>query len=179
MPLVALNWKVTDGITGQFTKRHLSTAAKETNRFAATYWQEKIMPLHFHGATQQRYNIEPRTELYRRVIKQIQGQGEGRFAMLQKTGVSFRFAKYFSRITATQYQGLVRINVPSYFANPKTGVFYENGKRKQIARQPKMSAELTDTISRDVKEVNDRATDFYATYFTTRAPKTTRTKHIT
>ena len=79
MTLVVLSWKVTDEITSQFTKRHLSLAAKETNRFAATYWHEQIMPRHFHGASQARYRIEPRTELYRRIIKQKQGRGAERW----------------------------------------------------------------------------------------------------
>lgn len=178
MSLIVLSWRITDGITAQFSKRHLSHAAKETNKFSAEYWHENIMPLHFHGATQARYRIEPRSELYRRVLKRIQGRGEGRYAFLQKTGKSFRFAKFFSRITATQYQGVVRINVPAYFANPKVGTVYEDGKRKQIRRQPKMRNELTDTIRRDVVEVDQRATEFYATFFTTRAPKVTRTRTI-
>lgn len=165
MPLVVLSFKIEDGVTTNLTKRQLATAARVSHRFAGEYWLEVIMPRHFHGATQARYQLEPRNDIYLRIIKPLVGRGAGKFALLQKTGASFRFAQFFSRISATQHQAVVRVNVPGYFANPRIGTVYEGGERKVVTRQPDKSRELTDSPQSDVRELDMRATEIYAAHF--------------
>lgn len=177
MPLIPLTFKITDSATTGMTKRQQGVAAKETLRDSGEYWHQEIMPLHFLPAVQRRYQLEPRSRAYLRV-KRDEGEGQGRFALLQRTGQSFRFARFFSRITATQRQAVVRINVPAYFANPRTGVVNENGRRFVIRRQPKMTAELTATIRADIRVLDERAAEQYARHYGPSAPKVTRQKTI-
>ncbi|GAB5444380.1 MAG: hypothetical protein Fues2KO_47290 [Fuerstiella sp.] len=165
MPLMVLSFKIEDEVTPGLSKRNLAAANRTTHRFAGEYWLERIMPRHFHGSTQGRYELEPRNEIYLRIIKPKTGQGAGRYALLQKSGASFRFAQFFSRVTATQHRAVVKINVPAYFATPKTGTIYEGGRRKEITRQPNKARELTDTTREDARDVDERATEIYAAHF--------------
>lgn len=165
MPLVVLNFKITDFITVQFSRSHQNKAAKNALLAAGDYWHSVIMEEHFTPGKQSRYAFAARTEVYRRIVKKIEGVGQGKFADLQKKGTSFRFAKFFSKVSATSRRAVVRVNVPAYFSKRSVGVVYEDGKRKTIRNQPDLAAELTRTANEDIRRVDRRATDVYRAHF--------------
>lgn len=123
------------------------------------------MPKHFQPGIQNRYTFDPRTEVYMKVLKRMFGKGDGVSAKLQLRGRTFRFAKFFSKVTGTSNRAVVRMNLPAYFVNPKTGVVNEGGKRKNIRRMPRMAMELTQTSAEDTTLIDQRATEIYKQFF--------------
>lgn len=166
MSLIVLSFKIVDGVKTSLSKSNQAAAARTSLRFAAEYWHKRIMPERFNPQTQGQYEFEPRTEIYLRVIKRIMGLGIGKAALLQLRGQSFRFAQYQFKITATASVATVTMRMPSYFTDRKTGVVYEGNKRKVIRRKPDMVKEMTQTISENIKRIDERATELYLAHFT-------------
>lgn len=169
--LVILTFQIRDkDVISTLDKRRVAEAAKSALIAAARIWLEEIMPARFAPGTQNRYTFDPRNQVYLKVLKRIFGRGDGQVALLQLRGRTFRFARFFSKITATSRRAVVRMNLPAYFTNPKTGVVYENGKRKVIRRMPRMSAEVVQTTVDDTRMIDERATKVYQ-YFFSRSQK--------
>jgi len=163
MSLMVLSFKIQENVTSTFSKSNLAKAAKAALKEAAEMWRDEILPERFLFAKQSQYVFEPRTQIYLRIIKRIKGVGEGKSAnlLLALKGTSFRFAKYFSSVTATQYKATITMRMPAYFTNPQIGTVYENGKRKQIRRQPNKVKELTQMTRANTDRINVRAADVY------------------
>ena len=163
MSLIILSFKMSENVTSTFSKANLAKAAKAALRLSAEMWRDDIMPERFLLQTQNQYVLETRTQIYLRIIKRLMGVGEGKSSnlLLRLKGTSFRFAKYFSTITATANKSTITMRMPAYFTNPKIGTVYENGKRKQIRRQPDKVKELTQMTHANVKRINLRATEVY------------------
>ena len=165
MSLIVLSFKIQDGVKTSLSKPKMKSAARTTLRFAAEYWHEKLMEERFDPSLQNQYVFEPRWQIYLRIIKRFQGTGVGKKALLQLKGRSLRFARHQFKITATERQATVTLRMPSYFTDRKTGIVYENGKRKNIRHQPDMVKELTQTTAANVKQIDKRATEVYLAHF--------------
>lgn len=163
MSLIVLSFKITDDVRTTYSKANMAKAAKDSLKAAAEMWRDEIMPERFLFGTQSQYVLEPRTQIYLRVIKRVMGIGEGKSAnlLLRLKGTSFRFAQHFSKITSTQNKATITMSMPSYFTDPKIGTVYENGRRKQIRHQPDKVKELTQMTQSNVKRLNQRATEVY------------------
>lgn len=166
MSLIVLSFKIEDGVKAPLSKANMARAAKDALRTAAELWRDKILPERFLFGTQNQYQFDQRTQIYLRIIKRIFGQGEGKSAnlLLRLKGTSFRFAQYFSTITATGNRATITMKMPAYFTNPQIGTVYENGRRKQIRRQPDKVRELTQMTRSNVNRLNMRATEVYLAY---------------
>jgi len=178
MPYIALypeiekqHWVFSDWVRGWKWN-----AIKRTSlQTVARYWLENIFPRHFTPGNDSRYQMEPRNQFYKNVVKKQEGEGQGRFVDLLLKGQSKRWLRSSARITGTPTRATLYMQGPAYFANPYIGKLrkevvdqkynarlgvMEEGRRRfieiNIRHQPDKPRELT-TISEQDRQDMRRA----------------------
>lgn len=117
MPIVILTTTENDQ-TIKGAKRRFGRIVKQSLRETAEHWHRDIFPGHFEWGNNREYNLAPRTEFYRKIIKRIKGQGPGRFIDLILSGQSARALQHLATITGTAKHATVTMRPPNYFTNP-------------------------------------------------------------
>lgn len=151
MPLIALNVGIENireirGMSGKWAR-----VRKTSMESVAKWWLKERFPSHFTPGNESRYQHKPRNRFYKTVVKKLEGTGQGRFVDLTLKGTSERWLRSTATVTATSNRATVRMQGPTYFANPKIGrvekTIQDNGHSRvivmNISQQPDKVAELT------------------------------------
>jgi hypothetical protein len=131
--------------------RRFAQMKREALREVAWYWHSNLLARHFTPGNSSRYRMKTRTAFYRRVIKPVAGEGQGRFVDLQLKGRSLRWMRAFATVSGNAYSSTLRMRPPGYFTRPFIGSFTDRatGRRKTITQQPDKPAEVRQVSTQD------------------------------
>ncbi len=143
--MIVLGVEVDDSTPLKGELRRVYRRARKTALYdTMEYWHEREMPRRFTPGNEQRYDLEPREEVYLEEIKKVTGVGQGRFVLQILTGRSLRMLRAFASITSTGDRATIRMTAPVYFTNPFEGTWIDpdTGETKTSSGQPDKVAEL-------------------------------------
>jgi hypothetical protein len=160
MPPIVLNTKIEnrEAIVGM--GRRWPAVIRTSLKAVARYWLEKKFPGHFTPGNEARYHHDERNKFYKRFIKPVEGEGQGKFVDLLLKGKSKRWLWTSATISGTQHHAIVRMKGPAYFANPFIGrlekqITQTNYNARQNMMEPGMTRTIIINITRQPDKVRE------------------------
>jgi hypothetical protein len=121
MALVILNTTIENADSIKGMSRKWPGIIRASLQAVALWWFTNVFPRHFTPGNEVRYHHEPRNPFYKKVIKRMEGEGQGRYVDDLLKGKSLRWMLMSATITGTQHVATLRMKPPAYFTDPKTG----------------------------------------------------------